>query len=312
MKDLKISIESWAPEYGSPVGDALLEATKAQVKLNVEVEVADWKPLQPKAGTRKPEQIIFVDGVRRMESIVWISENGQNDLPGICASFAAGALEVGQEARLLQARVRRVLLSSHPGVQALGAGALRFEPEVAAADGIYQLQEALSQHLNSLEIEIAEAVSDQSALVMVDGPLKGHRRLKNAIGYIKTHHVSYLQDSPVAGIVSALPPGCRTPVFLSTTSWTRYSWYLRLPGTGSYAWAGIVRLEASGKLSMEEVAGLADQTCLVLPGYASQPHKDPRSPQNLVPIGGLENELRRRLGDPSIIYRALRKAAESE
>ena len=48
----------------------------------------------------------------------------------------------------------------------------------------------------------------------------------------------------------------------------------------------------------------------VLPRYGSSPHKDPRAPQNLFPIGGLERELRRRLGDPLLIQRALREAAQ--
>jgi len=47
----------------------------------------------------------------------------------------------------------------------------------------------------------------------------------------------------------------------------------------------------------------------VLPPLASVPHKDPRAPQNLVPIGGLERELRHRLGDQHVLYRALRAAA---
>ena len=38
-------------------------------------------------------------------------------------------------------------------------------------------------------------------------------------------------------------------------------------------------------------------------------HKDARAPQNLYPIGGLERELRRRLGDSRLLYRALRSAA---
>jgi hypothetical protein len=57
------------------------------------------------------------------------------------------------------------------------------------------------------------------------------------------------------------------------------------------------------------VVRLADQTAAVLPRYASEPHKDQRAPQNLYPIGGLERELRRRLGDPALLYRALRVAA---
>ena len=39
------------------------------------------------------------------------------------------------------------------------------------------------------------------------------------------------------------------------------------------------------------------------------PPKDPRAPQNLYPIAGLERELRRRLGDPALLYRSLRAAA---
>jgi hypothetical protein len=41
---------------------------------------------------------------------------------------------------------------------------------------------------------------------------------------------------------------------------------------------------------------------------ASEPHIDPRAPQNLVPIGALERQLRHRMGDPGLVYRALRSA----
>jgi hypothetical protein len=54
---------------------------------------------------------------------------------------------------------------------------------------------------------------------------------------------------------------------------------------------------------------LADTTAKLLPRFASSEHKDPRAPQNLYPIGALERELRRRLGDPHLLYRALRLAA---
>jgi hypothetical protein len=306
MNQLKLTIESWAPEYGTPVGDSILEATKVQVDVDIEVPTQDWKPIASKAGTRSLDQIIFVDGVRRMEGIVWISEPGETDQQGICASYAAGALVAGREARLLQIEVRRGLFSQHTEVPPLGTGALCFEPIPSAGKGMALLQDALGQTMNNLEIDIAESVADRADLIVVDGPLRGHRRLNHAVGYIKTHQVAYLPDA-VAGVVADLPAGYRTPVFITTTSWTRYSWYLRLPGTRSYSWAGIVRLEASTKLSVSEVVKLADQISLTLPRYASHPHKDPRAPQNLFPIGGLEKELRRRLGDPYFIYRELRK-----
>lgn len=63
-----------------------------------------------------------------------------------------------------------------------------------------------------------------------------------------------------------------------------------------------------GDLDVGATIELADITASVLPSYASVPHKDPRAPQNLVPIGGLERQLRHRLGNHAILYRALRAA----
>ena len=93
------------------------------------------------------------------------------------------------------------------------------------------------------------------------------------------------------------------------TSWRRNSWYLQLPGTQGVPWSGIVRLECSADLPRNQVVELANQTVRLLPPLASTPHKDPRAPQNLVPIGGLERELRHRLGDQQLLYRSLRAAA---
>ncbi len=58
-----------------------------------------------------------------------------------------------------------------------------------------------------------------------------------------------------------------------------------------------------------EVVELANLSQAVLCRYASVEYKDARAPQNLYPIAGLEKELRRRLGDPRLLYRALRAAA---
>jgi hypothetical protein len=116
--------------------------------------------------------------------------------------------------------------------------------------------------------------------------------------------------SEQAATVAALAPGQRTPAFTMGTSWRRNSWYLQLPGTPGVPWSGIVRLECSADLPPAEVIRLADVSSRLLPPLASTPHKDPRAPQNLVPIGGLERELRHRLGDRQLLYLSLRAAAE--
>ena len=43
--------------------------------------------------------------------------------------------------------------------------------------------------------------------------------------------------------------------------------------------------------------------------FAASAYKDPRAPQNLIPIAGLERRLRALLGDPRLLHRALRSAA---
>jgi hypothetical protein len=57
-----------------------------------------------------------------------------------------------------------------------------------------------------------------------------------------------------------------------------------------------------------EAARLADAATRAVTRFASSPIKDPRAPQNLVPVGGLERHLRHRLGDRDLLERALRLA----
>ena len=153
------------------------------------------------------------------------------------------------------------------------------------------------------------ACAEQDAdLLIVDGPLRGRQHLPSAVGYIKTHHVAYLPPEQQM-VVSDLPVGSRTPLFVIGGGWSRQSWYLRLPSDGRSPWSGVVRCECPVDLPASEAIELADAVTVVLPRFASEAHKDPRAPQNLYPIAGLERELRRRLGDPSLVYRALRVAA---
>jgi hypothetical protein len=70
-----------------------------------------------------------------------------------------------------------------------------------------------------------------------------------------------------------------------------------------------VRGETPGELPLDQVRQLADLATVTWPRFASVAHKDPRAPQNLHPIAELERALRRRLGDPALLYRSLRVAA---
>jgi uncharacterized protein len=73
--------------------------------------------------------------------------------------------------------------------------------------------------------------------------------------------------------------------------------------------SGVVRCELPAAGSVAAAVARADVVSACLPRFASQAHKEPRAPQNLVPIAGLEHRLRHLLGDPIVLERALRVAA---
>jgi hypothetical protein len=105
--------------------------------------------------------------------------------------------------------------------------------------------------------------------------------------------------------------GERTPLFVIGRGgqYERYSWYQRLAElAGGHSWTGVVRCEVSSALTLDTAIMIANRTAAVLPLVGSEAHVVPRAPQNLVPIAALERELRRRLGDPAFVYRALRSA----
>jgi hypothetical protein len=176
-----------------------------------------------------------------------------------------------------------------------------------AGESLGQLSSGLQELLRRLEIEVAVKERNFDLLV-VDGPLSSHHARRGVVGYVKSHHVSYLEPE-LERVVGALEPCERTPLFLTTTTYRRYSSYLRLGGDRSHPFSGVVRLEISAESPLSTVRRLASLAARTLPRFGSVPHKDPRAPQNLFPIGALERELRRRLGDHAIVHRALRAAA---
>lgn len=309
---MKVSVDAWDPSYGTSVDSDPLADPTASVNVAVERPTGDWAPIAPPAGQATPEEVVFVDGVRRVEARVWVEPDAADGevAAGLCASWAAGAVRCnGGPSRLVAAQVGRGLFSASPHARDLVTRHGSFIGYVTAGATPEALSLALQERMTAAELDVAAtARTDGRALLVVDGPLRGRQHLTGAVGLVKTHHVDYL-PAEVRGVLRALGPGQRTPVFTIGTTWSRHSWYLRLPGPNGGPMAGIVRIEAAATLSPADAARLADVTATMLPRFASTPHKDPRAPQNLVPIAGLERELRRRLGDPQLLYRALRVAA---
>lgn len=146
----------------------------------------------------------------------------------------------------------------------------------------------------------------RAELVVVDGPIRRREGVPNAVGHIKTHHHRYLPPA-LAPIIGELDAGERTPMFAIGAPFPRLSSYLRLPGPRQHPWSGVVRHEIAID-DEHEARRLADLAAALIPRFASRPARDPRAPQNLTPISGLESQLRHRLGDGLMLYRALRIA----
>ncbi|MGH9170668.1 MAG: hypothetical protein ACRD0Z_07340 [Acidimicrobiales bacterium] len=309
MTSPRLTIDPWDPAYGVSVEIDDLEQSDGSVVLDIEVPAAKWAPIAPVPG--RAGSVLFVDGVRRIEAYVWIEGEAQTQ-SGICASFAAGAVRCNGSAKVVEAAVGRGLFSASPDAVDLATAAGLFSATRAKSPQPPHLSLAVQQSMGKLEQVAAERSSrtEPADLIVIDGPLRGRAHLEGAIGFVKTHHVAYL---PVEqhGLVGRLQPGQRTPLFLLGTSWTRYSWYLRLGREVTSPWSGVVRCECSEALAPSAAGAMADLASATLPRFASEPHKDSRAPQNLYPIGALERELRRRLGDSMVIYRALRAAASA-
>ena len=309
---MRLAIDTWAPSFGpaaSPGED--LEPASGPVEVHHEVHADDWSPRRASSTTAVLDDVRFVDGVRRIDARVWAWTDGDGGEPprsrsAIAVSYGAGVVRSNGHATVEDCEVRRELLGP-PGLPALDARSVRYAAvAVPDADDDTLVAEA-GQRMRALEISMLRGVDD-AQLTVVDGLLSGRQHVPSAVGYVKTHRIAYLPPV-VEGVVPALEPGERTPLFLTRTSWSRWSWYLRLPHGADHPWAGVVRLEASAELGVDDAARLADRTCATLPRFASQPHRDPRAPQNLLPIAGLERALKRRLGDAALMERRLRAAA---
>jgi hypothetical protein len=306
----QLFVEGWAPEYGSPfeTDDAL--ADQGKVDESVEVD-GPWTPI---AGRDDGvAEIAFVDGVRRIDARLTL-DNPEGPVPGICGTYGVGAVIWNREvhrSEYADIQIDRLAVFGN------GQGS----PVPMAESGIVYRSESIPDSdpgmliqrfhgsMRKAEAGLSERLAQSGLFVVADGPINDLSATEK-VGYIKSHRAPYL--SPVrAPIVGRLRAGERTPLFLigQGGAYPRYSWYQRLAEfPDGHSWTGVVRCEVSSALPVAAAQTVANRTAAVLPLVGSEAHIDSRAPQNLVPIAALERELRRSLGDPSFVYRALRSA----
>ncbi len=324
----------WSPEYGSAL-QADPDSYDEPDATAAETFEGEWRARRPSGDP--PAAVQIVDGVRRVEA------HALDDLPdgetafGLFGSYAVGAVRCeGDRSWVLDGegdgegpRVRRSYLQAggEPRDREIAAGSarLRFRastPPTARTPN--DLVAALNRLMLDEEARLAETLSaDESALTLVDGPLRLRAPGPRVAGYVKRTYRWYLEPRQRT-LLPDLAVGERTPLFRipgggdegGRGGRDRTAWYMRLADLGPHVHplAGVVRLEAPGALVIGEAARLADECALALPRLASSPVRDPRAPQNLTPVGALESLLTRRLGEREWVRRliasALRAAPE--
>ncbi|MGH2399945.1 MAG: hypothetical protein ACRDF6_08870 [bacterium] len=306
--DGRVYVEEWQSHYGTPLH---IDSDLDSLAGGELVEEHDSFALDPD-GSEPPARLAFVDGVRRGDAYLYLEDPSSGALAhGVAGAHARGAA-------LWEAGVMRCGHIESNRLVIWGSGFIADLPEVS---GGYRWQSAsvadpdhdaplreLQRRMRLAEGQLAESLATENWTVVCDGPLNFVRSTDLPVcGFVKTHHRPLLAAEHHAKIAT-LQACQRSPLFCVSD---RYSCYLRLVERRSAhgPWHGIARLEFPQSAGLEEAARVADQLAATLPRFAGISHIDPRAPQNLQPIGALEEQLKRRLGHPHQAAMAVREAA---
>lgn len=305
-----------------------------------DVEGRAWAAVAPREIPPSLREVHVVDGKPRLEARLLLQGEGGALLTGGYGAAAVGAVRLcphgSRQAEFARIKVGRYFLHAGaeppPGVQHLSprcpqTGELEYTPaayDSAQVQGAAsELQRLMARAEDALVASLASAVPDEderrlrgelSSLVLQDGRVRPGRGGRAVLGCIKSLHTDYLGGERQE-LLPRLRPGERTPVlyFAYPGGEARYTWWVRLSEAPahSHPLAGVMRLEmhAQGEASdplpdvVREVARLSGR---LLTRLASSPAKDPRAPQNLVPVGALEAQLGRAMGSLDLVVRRIR------
>lgn len=316
---MRITLDPWGSEYSGQLAVAVAADSDDPLvqALDEAVEERPWEPVVPCPGTM-PAVTAVVDGVMRTDAHAVVFD-ADKQLSALFCSYAVGAVTINRTVEVVAARVDRLFIvgGGQSGVDiCVRAGSSAREPLCyrslsSRASTPEQLREALATEMRQAEAAVAEQLSGPQQLILADGNLTFIGGSSSVVGVIKTIQRMYL-SSKRAAILAHLAPGQRTPLFRIQGGSRRESYdvltcYLRLapPRPVEHPFAGLVRLEVKASLGVQKAVALLDQAAVKVCTLASRAPKDPRAPQNLIPLGGLERQLRHKLGDPQLIRRGI-------
>ena len=216
----------WSPEYGSAMqaDPESFDGTDEGLRADTSVE-GEWRARRPSG--EPPAAVQIVDGVRRVEAHAIDDLADGETAFGLFGSYAVGAVRCeGARSWVLDGdapegdrlRVFRVYLQGggEPRDQEVAAGSLRlrFRARVEnSARTSNQLADVLQRSMLDAEARLAETLAeDESALTIVDGPLRLRSVEQRVAGYIKRIQSWYIaaHEFPLLG---ELAVGERTSLF---------------------------------------------------------------------------------------------------
>jgi len=318
--EFPVRIDPWQADYGPEIG-AEVEPNEGDLHVVEDVEVPreSWQPIMSRAAAPPFGRMVFVDGVRRIDARIQIPRP-KTICYGAFGTYAVGSVNVvNGMAEFGDAHVERVVATGSgiaiPNLIPVMQAASYFpvaSPETDPEAPLRLIQAEMRRGEERLASELAR---QDDTLVITDGPLRFEESGQgNAAGYIK--RISKFYISGDLGILEALPPGARTPLFMLGTKRPlgRYSWFLRIaaPVVGDSPLSGIVRIEVSVTSGLEAARGLAAALAPLLPLFVPARGRDPRAPQNLVPVGALEVRLRHMMGDRELLRRNIERVIRTE
>jgi hypothetical protein len=318
---LQLRADPWTPDHGMGF-EARLDETSATA--DPDVETTDWsRPFSP--GEHPETPLWFVDGVRRIELRVLADDDAGRRGPGLFGSWAVGSVRCDGRAVFGEHDVGRAVVlggglrPDHVRIR-VGGVELVYEPHSESGSDPDAPLLGLQSGMRESEATLATRLAGTTErLILVDGPL--HRRslevetTSPVVGVVKRFVRAYL-DAGHDALLSRLRPGERTPLFgLASKDHPidRFAWYTRLVDSPR-TWhdhAGLVRCEVRAGVGLDRARELADRVSGLLPRYAGRA-TDPRYPQNLAPVGGLEGWLQHRMGHRALIRRALQEWLSGE
>ena len=199
--------------------------------------------------------VLFVDGVRRIDARVWIDGD------------RARHLRVVRRGRGAVRRAGR--RSSTSRSRGACSAPRRPHPTSSRPRRTYPARMAASSDIAGLMLAVHERMADvRGAARKSSGRRRRPHRDRRTVAGPRPHRPCRRVHQEPRRALSAprsctassarSPPGSARPCSRSASTWSRHSWYLRLPGPSGSPWSGIVRCECSPDLAPAAAVTLAN------------------------------------------------------